>query len=73
MNYLAIGADGENNVLQLVNQGVDNTDTQYTDYIFTIDATGVTKVYICLLKSENNNVQIGVIGPGVTSVAGKTG
>ena len=66
-NYLAIGTDNSGNVLQLINQGISGTETQYTDYEFIIDVFGVTKVYICLYVSENDNVQIGVISKGGVS------
>ena len=66
-NYLAIGADNDGNVLQLKNQGISGTETQYTDYVFTIDTFGVTKVYICLFASENDSVLIGAISNGGVS------
>lgn len=66
-NYLAIGTDNSGNVLQLLNQGISGTETQYTDYKFTIDTFGVTKVYICLYASESDSVQIGIISSGGVS------
>lgn len=52
-NYLAIGADGNGNVLQTVAQGTASVTTPYTDYEFTINAAGVAVVYICLYKTQS--------------------
>ena len=52
-NYLAIGADSQGNVLQLVEQGTASVTTPYTNYEFTINTAGVTVVYICLYKTQS--------------------
>lgn len=52
-NYLAIASDNNGNVLQTVEPGTASVTTPYTDFEFTINAIGATKVYICIYKTSS--------------------
>ena len=60
-NCLALGADDNGKVIQIVGQGVPSTTTPYNDYEFTIDDPRVTNVHICLYKSASDDVKIEIV------------